>query len=65
MTAAPALIALVAPAMDQPVLLALSAGARKPSGLPETGFESWPWQIEICCVRTGLGRKGLRTELAT
>ena len=90
MTAVPALIALVAPAMDQPVLLALTAGAMetiRPARLLQGGLAILLGAVELdelgqrqACLkldsihghgghrwnmRTSLGGKGLRTELAT
>jgi len=50
MTAAPALIALVAPAMDQPVLLALTAGTTetiRPSRLLQGGLAIFLGAVEL------------------
>ena len=50
MTAAPALIALVAPAMDQPVLLALTAGATetiRPARLLQGGLAILLGAVEL------------------
>ncbi len=61
MAAAPALIALVAPAMDQSILLALTAGATetiRPARLLQGGLAfllgaeelDKPWQRQACLV---------------